>query len=347
MSFYLLSPNYMAKQELTYDQVLNSLKQKDFKPIYVFMGEESYYIDLLSDYIQNKVLDEMEREFNLTVLYGKETDMATVINAAKRFPMMSPYQVVIVKEAQHIKDYDLLSFYLQNPLKSTILVFCYKYGTLDKRKKVTAEIEKAGIVFTSNLLRDYQLPAWITQYVKSKGLSIEEKAVLLLAEFLGTDLSRIVGELDKLIITKSADQKVITADLIEKNIGISKEYNNFELQNAVMKRDLTKVNRIVWYFTQNPKNNPIQVTVSVLFGLFNNLLLYHYTNDKSDANIARRLGVNPYFVRDYKAAAGIYNAWKCMQNISLLREYDAKSKGIDSTEPGEELMKEMVFKLAH
>jgi DNA polymerase-3 subunit delta len=337
----------MAKQELTYEQILASLQKKEYKPIYLLMGEEPYYIDLLSDYIQQNVLDDMEREFNLTVLYGKETDMATVINAAKRYPMMSPYQVVIVKEAQHIKDYDLLNFYLQQPLASTVLVFCYKYGTIDRRKKVVSEIEKNGIVFTSAALRDYQVLPWIKNYVRSKGLSIDEKATALLAEFLGTDLSRIVGELDKLIITKPANSNQITTDLIERNIGISKEFNNYELQNALMRGDVTKANQIIFYFAQNPKNNPLVVTISVLFSFYSNLLLYHYTEDKSEMNMSRRLGVHSFFVKDFRMAASKYNAWKCMQNISLLREFDAKSKGVGSTEPDGELLKELIFKLTH
>lgn len=328
-------------------EVLAALKHQHYKPVYLLMGEESYYIDLISDYIQKNVLDETESEFNLSVLYGKETDMPSVINAAKSFPMMSPYRVLIVKEAQHLKDFDALSFYLKHPQASTILVFCHKYGSVDKRKKIMSEIDKMGVVFESKSLRDYQMSAWIRQYLKELNLTIDEKAANLLTEFLGTDLSRIVGELDKLIISKPANQTSITSELIEKNIGISKEYNNFELQNALMRRDTLKANRIVQYFEKNPKASPMIKTVSVLFGLYSNLLLYHYTESKSDQDISRRLGVNPYFVKDYRAAAGIYNARKCMQNIALLREYDAKSKGIGSKQPEAELLKELVFKLMH
>lgn len=338
----------MAKKaSLTYEQVLTTLKNKEYKPIYLLQGDEAYYIDLISDYIQNNVLDEMEREFNLSVMYGKDVDIATVINAAKRYPMMAPYQVVIVKEAQHVKDIDKLSFYLEKPLTSTILVLCYKYGTVDGRKKVVGEIDKLGIVFTSAELRDYQITPWIKDYVKSKGLAIDDKATAMLGEFLGTDLSRIVGELDKLVITKPADQKQITCELIEKNIGISKEYNNFELQNAIFKRDVLKANRIALHFSKNPKNNPTIVTISVLFGAFTNLLQYHYTGNKIESNVASILGVNPFFVKDFAAASKIYNAWKCMQNIALLREYDAKLKGIGSREPEGELLKELIFKIMH
>jgi DNA polymerase-3 subunit delta len=337
----------VAKTEQTYEQILNSLKNKEYKPVYLLMGEESYYIDLISDYIEKNVLDDMEREFNQTVLYGKDVDMPTVINAAKRFPMMAPYQVVIVKEAQHIKDYDILSNYLQNPQKTTLLVFCYKYGTVDRRKKVVSEIEKVGVVYQSNALRDYQVVGWIKDYIKKIGLSIDEKAAMLLAEFLGTDLGRIVNEVDKLIITKPANTNQITDELIEKNIGISKEYNNFELQNAIVAKDVLKANKIVFYFEKNPKSNPLVVTISVLFGFFSNLLQYHYTPDKSPQNIAQALRVNPYFVKDYAAAASKYNAWKCMQCISLIREFDAKSKGIDSRAEDGDLLKELVFKIMH
>ena len=337
----------MAKQEITYDQILAPLKRKEYKPIYLFMGEEAYYIDLLSDYIQDNVLNEIEREFNLSVLYGKDVDMATVINTAKRYPMMAPYQVVIIKEAQHIKEYELLSHYIENIQPSTILVLCYKYGTIDKRKKVVSDIAKSGVIFQSNTLRDYQVVGWIKEYVRNKGLSIDEKAAIMLSEFLGTDLGRIVNEVDKLIFTKPENSNQITDDLIERNIGISKDYNNFELQNAIIYKDITKANKIVFYFEKNPKNNPMVITISVLFSFFSNILQYHYTKDKSQGNIASALGVNSFFVKDYVKAANVYNAWKCMQSISLIREYDAKSKGIDSRAESGELLKELIFKLMH
>jgi DNA polymerase-3 subunit delta len=337
----------MAKNELTYDQVISSLKKKEYKPIYLLMGEEAYYIDLISDYIQDNVLDEMEKAFDLSVLYGKDVDMRAVINMAKRFPMSAPYHVVIIKEAQQIKDYDILSNYLQNIQPSTILVLCYKYGSVDGRKKVVGEIQKIGAVFQSNALRDYQVVGWIKEYVRTKGLSIDEKAAILLAEFLGTDLSKIVNEVDKLVITKPADSNQITDELIEKNIGISKDYNNYELQNAIMSRNVLKANKIAFYFEKNPKNNPLVVTISVLFSLYTNLLQYHYTENKDQQTIARELGVNPYFVKDYATAAKNYTAAKCMQSISLIREYDAKSKGLGSRSQAGELLKELVFKLMH
>jgi DNA polymerase III subunit delta len=338
----------MAKKSDSYEQIIESLKRKEYAPVYYFMGEEPYYIDLLSDYIEDRVLDESEKAFNQTVLYGKDVDIRTVINAAKSFPMGAPYQVVIVKEAQQLKAIDELSFYLKQPLASTILVFCHKYGTLDKRKKVVADIERTGILFVSEKLRDYQVPAWITKYLSDRQVKISEKAALMLTEFLGADLSKVANELDKLLITKPASETAITPELIEKNIGISKDFNNFELQSALVAGNVLKVNRIVQYFSDNPKNNPIIVTLSVLFNFFSNLMVYHYMPDKSAAVVAKGLGINPYFVKDFQMAAKRFSAGKTLRIIALLRQCDARSKGIDnvSTDAGD-LMKELVYKILH
>ena len=238
----------MAKQELSCDDILKELRAKQYRPIYYLMGEESYYIDLIADYITDNVLSETEKEFNLTVVYGADVDIATVINAAKRYPMMSEYQVVIVKEAQAIRNMEELSFYLQKPLNSTILVICHKHGTLDKRKKLAAEVEKVGILFESKKIKDSQLPAFINSYMKRKGIDMEPKASAMLADFVGTDLSRLTGELEKLIITLPAGQKRVTPEQIEKNIGISKDYNNFELRSALVEKDILKANKIIKYF---------------------------------------------------------------------------------------------------
>ena len=337
----------MAKQTLNYSQVLTALQQKQYAPVYLLMGEEAFYIDLIADYIQNNVLDEPEREFNLTVLYGKDTDIATVINAAKRYPMMANHQIVIVKEAQNIKVWDDLTYYLQKPLMSTILVLCYKYGTPDKRKKWIQEIDKTGIMFESPKLRDYEMAAWIGQYAKSKNMSLDAKAVVMLAEFLGTDLSKVANELDKLAITVPAGT-TITPELIEKNIGISKDYNVFELQAAFINRDVLKANRIVRYFAENKKNNPLVVVFGQLFNFFGNLMLYHYLPDKSQMTVANELKINPFFVKDYAKAAQSFNAWKTMNIISFIREADARSKGVQNTGTNEEdLMKELVYKILH
>ncbi|MDR1698980.1 MAG: DNA polymerase III subunit delta, partial [Prevotellaceae bacterium] len=284
----------MAKQEYSYEQILAELKSRQFRPIYFLMGEEPYYIDLLTDYITENVLTPDEREFNQTIMYGKDVDIDTIINTAKRFPMMSDYQVVVVKEAQNIKNMDNLMYYLQKPLKSTILVFNYKNGTLDRRKKLTSEIDKAGILFESKKIYDNQVAGWINNYVRQKNISIDAKATMMLAEYLGTDLSRIVNELDKLLITKPADAKSITPELVEENIGISKDFNNFELLNAVIQKDVLKCNRIIQYFAQNPKNNPLVVTLTVLFNYFATLMLYHYQSDRGTDTLQRELGIRSF-----------------------------------------------------
>ena len=338
----------MAKQTTTAESILGELKNKQYQPIYFLMGEEPYYIDVISDYIQQNVLDETQREFDQTILYGKETDIRTVINSAKRYPMLAQYQVVIVKEAQLIKDWDNLIFYLQQPSKSTILVFCYKYGTPDGRKKWFTEVKKAGVVFESPKVRDYEISAWISRYAKNKGVSIDEKAVVMLGEYLGTDLSKIANEIDKLLITKPKETEKITPELIEKNIGISKDYNVFELQAALINRDVLKANRIIRYFAENKKANPLVMVLPQLFNFFSNLMLYHYLPDKNQMTVASELKINPFFVRDYQKAAQVFGAWKTMFIISYIRETDARHKGIDNVSADEgDLLKELVFKILH
>lgn len=305
----------MAKQELSCDDILKELRAKQYRPIYYLMGEESYYIDLIADYITDNVLSETEKEFNLTVVYGADVDIATVINAAKRYPMMSEYQVVIVKEAQAIRNMEELSFYLQKPLNSTILVICHKHGTLDKRKKLAAEVEKVGILFESKKIKDSQLPAFINSYMKRKGIDMEPKASAMLADFVGTDLSRLTGELEKLIITLPAGQKRVTPEQIEKNIGISKDYNNFELRSALVEKDILKANKIIKYFEENPKTNPIQMTLSLLFNFYSNLMLSYYSPEKTEQGIASWLGLkSPWAARDYLTAMRRYNGVKTMPN---------------------------------
>jgi DNA polymerase III subunit delta len=338
----------VAKQETTYEQILTDLRKKAFHPLYFLMGEEPYYIDLISDFIQNYALDETEKEFDQTILYGKDVDIITVINAAKRYPMMATHQVVIVKEAQLIKEWDNLIHYLSNPLKSTILVFCYKYSTPDKRKKWFQEISKIATVYESVKLRDYEIGPWIAKYCKSKNVAIDEKAAIMLSDFLGTDLSKLVNELDKLILTKPGDMQRITPDLVEKNIGISKDFNVFELQAALIDKDALKANRIIRYFSENKKANPLVMVLAQLFKFFSDLMIYHYLPDKNQAAVASELKINPYFVKDYQKAAKAFGAWKTMNIISYIRETDARYKGIDnpSTEEGD-LMKELIFKILH
>ena len=311
----------MAKQELTCDDILKELRAKQYRPIYYLMGEESYYIDLIADYITDNVLTDTEKEFNLTVVYGADVDVATVINAAKRYPMMSEHQVVIVKEAQAIRNIEELSYYLQKPLNSTILVICHKHGVLFESKKI----------------KEAQLPAFISSYMKRKGIDMEPKATAMLADFVGTDLSRLTGELEKLIITLPSGQKRVTPEQIEKNIGISKDYNNFELRSALVEKDILKANKIIKYFEENPKTNPIQMTLSLLFNFYSNLMLAYYAPDKT-----------PWQARDYLAAMRKYSGVKTMQIVGEIRYADAKSKGVGNGSISDgDILRELVFKILH
>lgn len=338
----------MAK-EVTYEEIVRNLRNKVYAPVYFLMGEEDYYIDRISDYIIDTVLTDTEKEFNLTVLYGSDTDIATIINAAKRYPMMSKNQVVAVREAQALRNLDELVYYLQKPLESTILVMCYKHGALDRRKKLVAELEKAGVLFESKKLKDAQLPGFITSYLKRKQVEIEPKASEMMAEFVGTDLNRMAGELEKLVITLPAGQRRITPEQIERNIGISKDYNNFELRNALIEKDVLKANRIIKYFEENPKNNPLQVTLAVLFNFFANLMLVYYAPDKSDRGIAAHLGLrSPWQAKDYENAMKRYTGVKVMQIVGAIRQCDAKSKGVGNSSVSDgELLRELVYFILH
>lgn len=338
----------MAK-EVTYEEIVRNLRNKVYAPVYFLMGEEDYYIDRISDYIIDTVLTDTEKEFNLTVLYGSDTDIATIINAAKRYPMMSKYQVVAVREAQALRNLDELVYYLQKPLESTILVMCYKHGALDRRKKLVAELEKAGVLFESKKLKDAQLPGFITSYLKRKQVEIEPKASEMMAEFVGTDLNRMAGELEKLVITLPTGQRRITPEQIERNIGISKDYNNFELRNALIEKDVLKANRIIKYFEENPKNNPLQVTLAVLFNFFANLMLVYYAPDKSDRGIAAHLGLrSPWQAKDYENAMKRYTGVKVMQIVGAIRQCDAKSKGVGNSSVSDgELLRELIYFILH
>ena len=339
----------MAKQELSCDDILKELRAMQYRPIYYLMGEESYYIDLITDYITENVLTETEKEFNLTILYGADVDVATVINAAKRYPMMSKYQVVVVKEAQAIRNIDELSFYLQKPLPSTILVVCHKHGVLDKRKKLAAEVEKTGILFESKKIKESQLPAFTSSYMKKKGIDMDPKATAMLADFVGTDLSRLTGELEKLIITLPVGQHRITPEQIERNIGISKDYNNFELRSALVEKDILKANKIIKYFEENPKTNPIQMSLSLLFGFYSNLMLAYYSPEKTEQGIANWLGLrSPWAARDYLIAMRRYSGVKVMQIIGEIRYADSKSKGINNNSANDgDILRELVFNILH
>ena len=332
----------------TYEEIISDLKNRIFKPVYFLAGEEPYYIDLITEYIQNKVLPEAEKAFNQIILYGDDTNIASIIDTARRFPMMASHQVLIIREAQSLKKLDDLVIYLEKPLLSTILVFSYKYKTIDKRTKLYKTLESHGVYFESARVRDYLIPPWIERYLMSKGIKTDPSASAMLTEYLGTDLHKIVNELDKLIITLQSGKPYITTEIIEKNIGISKDYNNFELQKAVGEKNVLKANMIVHYFANNPKDNPITLSVASLFGFFSKLLTFHYLTDKSKNNVAAVLKINPFFVKDYESSAAKYNVSKTVQIISLLRTYDLKSKGYGDpgTEPGD-LLKELVFRILH
>jgi DNA polymerase-3 subunit delta len=340
---------------MTAPEIIKDLKNRKYKPIYLLHGEEPYFIDQVSNYVEDHLLSDAEKGFNQTVLYGKDTDVMTVLNASKRYPMMADYQVVLVKEAQEMKwgsesddkkSINPLLSYLENPLSSTILVFCYKYGKFDKRKKTYKAIEKSGLVFESSPLYDSKIPAWVEGYLTEKAYKISQQAALMLAEYLGNDLSKIANELDKLMLNVAKGEE-ITLKHIQDNIGISKEYNVFELQSALGKKDVFKVNQIINYFEANPKANPIVLVLGNLNNFFTKVLAYHYVKDKSQQNLARELGVSPYFIKDYEQAARSYNYGKTMQIIGYLREYDLKSKGVESNTDHGGLMKELMFKILH
>ncbi|MFA9391680.1 MAG: DNA polymerase III subunit delta [Prolixibacteraceae bacterium] len=333
---------------MTYNEILQNLEKKIYHPVYILMGEEPYFIDQISDYMASNILEEGERSFNQTVLYGKDATIDTILTVAKRFPMMSAFQVVILKEAQNLKGLEeaLLS-YVENPLKSTILVICYKYKSMDKRKKILKVAESKGVVYESKKIYENQLIPWIQNYCKGKGYALQPHASAMLAEYLGTEISKVVNELDKLMILLPVGSTISPAD-IEKNIGISKDFNVFELQNALGAKDVLKANRIINYFGSNPNLNPIPKTISSLFFFYNKLLKYHLSPDKSKANVARMLGISPFFVDTYVSAARNYSTKKVVEIIAILREYDMKSKGVGNVSASAaDLQREMIYKIIH
>lgn len=327
--------------------IISDIKGGNLKPIYFLMGEEPYYIDKISDYIEDNVLDESEKGFNQVVMYGRDVSIEEIVSSAKRFPMMAEKQVIIVKEAQDLsRTIDKIESYAANPQPTTVLVFNYKYKKLDKRKKAYKAIAKSGLIYESKKLYENQVADWIRQVLGGKKFNIEPKASQMLVEFLGTDLSKISNELDKLTSVLPAET-IITDKHIEENIGISKDFNNFELRKAVGQRDVVKANRIINYFAQNPKNNPLVMTISLLNSFFTQLLMYHGLKDKSKASVAKNLGVNPYFVDDYVNAARNYPMRKVSQIIALLRDADVKSKGVGANQTHADILKELLFKILH
>ncbi len=332
---------------MDYLDIISDLKKKVYKPVYFLSGEEPYFIDQISDFIEKKVLDENEKEFNQTVLYGRDTDVGTIVGEAKRYPMMSDKMVIIVKEAQNIRNIEDLDSYIANPLDSTILVICYKYKTLDKRKAFPKTVAKKGILFESKKLYDNKIPDWISAYLKDKKYTVSPKSSQLLTEYLGNDLGKISNELDKLMINLPPGTE-ITPDHIQMNIGISKDFNTFELNDALTKKDVVKANRIINYFAANSKEHPLVLTISSLNSFFVKLLRYHGLEDKSKESAAKALGVHPFFVGDYIAAARNYPMQKLKAIAGYLREYDLRSKGIDNASADDgALMKELIWKILH
>ena len=344
-----------------YEEVMIGLKQGKYAPAYMLCGKESYYIDKVADYIEQNVLDEMAREFDQTIIYGKDLsggDVSPVIGAARGFAMMGGYKVIIVKEAQNIKKWDALAMYMDNPQPSTILVFCYKYGSPDKRLNLFKNWEKkGGVLMESEPLRDYQVEKWIRDYVAewneamrregNEAIRIDEKVAKILADSIGNDLTQIVGALQKLIDGRPDGVKVIDAALVERNIGISKDFNVFELQSALIAGDVVKANRITQYFASS-KDHPMVKELGILYGFFANLMIYHYLPDKSDRVAASALGVSPFFVKDYAAAARRFSAGKTFAIIGYFREIDARLKGINNPSAKDaDLWKELIYKILH
>jgi DNA polymerase-3 subunit delta len=332
---------------MTFEQISADIKKKIYHPVYLLQGDEPFFIDAITNLIEETVLTDTEREFNQYVVYGRDTDTGTIIDMARRFPMMANYQVVIVKEAQDVDKLENLQPYVDKPQSSTILVLAHKYKKVDKRKGFAKSVEKAGVLFESSKLYDNQVPAWINEQIRAKGHSIKPEATQLLSEYLGADLSRISNELEKLLINLP-EGTPIDGSLIERNIGISKDYNVFELQNALGAKDIKKANRVINYFAANTKQNPTIVVISVLFGFFMKLMFYHQLKDKSRNTAAAALGVNPFFMKDYIQAAENYSLQKSRAVIGLLREYDLRVKGINNGSTDEsELLRELVFKILH
>ena len=333
---------------MDYIQIIADLTNKIYSPVYFFEGEEPFFMDRISDFILENVLTEDEKGFNQTILYGKDLSLDSIMTAAKRFPMMAERQVVVIREAQNIKNIEDLAPYVEKPMRSTILVFNYKYKTIDKRKKLYKALQKNGVYLESKPLYENQVPAWISKYLKEKNLGIDPRAAQMITDFVGSDLQRIVNELEKVTISLVPGTSIMPDD-VEKNIGISKEFNTFELQNALGNKDILKSNRIINYFIDNEKLHPLTVIIGMLVTYFRKLLIYHSIENKSDRTIvSQKLGVNPFFINDYANAARNYSLDKAVLIISMMREYDLRSKGArGGTTSNGDLLKELVFKILH
>ena len=336
---------------ITYGTIMRDLKTRKFAPIYILGGQESYYIDKISDYLAQNVLQPEERDFNQTIVYGPDVTSAQVADLALRYPMMSEHQVIIVKESQTLKNLDPLQKYFEKPQKATILVFCHKNGKLDLKKKIYSVARKAGaVIFEGKKLYDRDLPGFIDTYLKLKGVTIEPKASQMVGDHVGSDLNRLTSELDKLMISLPKDEKRITADLVEKEVGVSKDFNIFELQKALAKKEIFKVNEIVTYFNKNPKSYPIYRLLPQLFSYFQNLLIVEYMPNRNNQNeVAAKLGLRGgWAAGDYMTGLRYYSLQKVILILEKIRDTDAKSKGIGNPNTdGGELLRELIFFILH
>jgi len=350
----------MATAALTYRQIMSDLGKGKYAPVYYLMGEEPFYIDSISEYIRQNAIPEEDRDFNQLVVYGNDTNMKDIVARARSFPMGADRQVIIVKECQNMmkKDSDseestsasdILSAYLKSPQSSTVLVFCHKNGSIDKRRKIVSELDKAGILYESKKVRDDALPGFIDEYLEMLGKTMSEKAKSMMAEHIGPDLNRMAGELTKLVTAMPLDVKDISPEFIESHVGISKDFNVFEFRDAIIRRDLYKANQIAAYFESNPKTNPIQLILATIYQYFANLMLAFYAPDKSERGIMEQLDMkSTWLTRDYILGMKNYTAMKTMQIISAIRNCDARSKGVNaSANSTDGLLRELLFFILH
>ena len=339
------------KATVTFDAIMRDLKSGKYAPVYILMGDESYYIDRITDYIAENVLDPDARDFNQTVVFGADTTAAQVVDMAKGYPVMpAAHRVVIVKEAQGLKSLDALERYFEKPLASTLLVIAYKNGTIDRRKKVVGKAEAVGVVFESKKKRDYELPAFIETYLKKNHVAIDPKSAAMIAEHIGADLSRLISELDKVMISLPDDNRRVTPDIVEREIGVSKEFNIFELKTAIIERNVFKANQIVKYFDKNPKAGSLFSCLPLLYTFFQNLMVAFYAPDKNnDNNLAAFLELKSVWaLKDYRVGMRNFSAMKTLQILAKIRETDAKSKGLDSLNTStDDLMRELIFFILH
>lgn len=339
------------KATVTFDAIMRDLKSGKYAPVYILMGDESYYIDRITDYIAENVLEPDDRDFNQTVVFGADTTAAQVVDMAKGYPVMpAAHRVVIVKEAQGLKSLDALERYFEKPLASTLLVIAYKNGSIDRRKKVVGKAEAVGVVFESKKKRDYELPAFIETYLKKNHVAIDPKSAAMIAEHIGADLSRLISELDKVMISLPNDNRRVTPDIVEREIGVSKEFNIFELRTAIIERNVFKANQIVKYFDKNPKAGSLFSCLPLLYTFFQNLMVAFYAPDKNnDNNLAAFLELKSVWaLKDYRVGMRNFSAMKTLQILAKIRETDAKSKGLDSLNTStDDLMRELIFFILH